>query len=221
MKNATKTARSTVPAGNGRRRLLDAALRLAGRDGVALSALGLRELAREAGLNHNTFYRHFRDVDDFGEALAEEVAADIMAGLKEVRRRAETHADATRGSVEYFLRFVEENPRVFRIGMRELHSAGAPMRKALLRVLDGIAQESVDQITSMNLAPGLDRDTLFRTALDITYYMLYRALDYLERPAERLDIEQQMVRFIRTQFFGAAALLAAQSGQAPLVTRTT
>jgi len=46
----------------GKRLLMEAALRLTSTS-RSLSSLGLRELAREAGLNPNTFYRHFRDVD--------------------------------------------------------------------------------------------------------------------------------------------------------------
>jgi AcrR family transcriptional regulator len=183
MKSTTKKVKP--PVADGKRRLLDAALRLAGRDGVTLSSLGLRELAREAGLNHNTLYRHFRDTEELGPAVAEEVATQVMAGMKEVRRKSEKHADATLGAVKYFLDFVRDNPQVFIVGLRELHSASTPMRTILLRVLESIAQESVDQITAMDLVPGLDRDTLRRVTLDITYYMFYRSLDYIERPDDR------------------------------------
>jgi AcrR family transcriptional regulator len=201
MKSTTKKVKP--PVADGKRRLLDAALRLAGRDGVTLSSLGLRELAREAGLNHNTLYRHFRDTEELGPAVAEEVATQVMAGMKEVRRKSEKHADATLGAVKYFLDFVRDNPQVFIVGLRELHSASTPMRTILLRVLESIAQESVDQITAMDLVPGLDRDTLRRVTLDITYYMFYRSLDYIERPDDRGLIVQQMVGFIRLQFLGA------------------
>jgi AcrR family transcriptional regulator len=207
MKNAVKPAIKSAKSSNvdGKRRLLDAALRLAGRDGVTLSSLGLRELAREAGLNHNTLYRHFRDTGELGPAVAEEVAEQLMAGMKEIRQRSAKHADATRGSVEYFLDFVKENPQAFIVGLRELHSASTPMRDILLRVLDTIALESVDQIMSMNLVRMQDRDTLFRVCLDITYYMFYRSLDFIERPKDRALIVKQMVDFIRLQFFGAIA----------------
>src|SRR5690242_10456677 len=95
---ALKKQDVTVP--NGKRRLIEAALRLGAR-GASLTSLGLRELAREAGLNHNTFYRHFRDLDELAAALTEEISSQLMAGLKEVRRNAATHADATVGAAEY------------------------------------------------------------------------------------------------------------------------
>jgi AcrR family transcriptional regulator len=198
--------RRTKPAvANGKRRLIDAALRLSAR-GAALSSLGLRELAREADLNHNTFYRHFRDIDELGQAAAEEVSAQIMSGMKEVRSSAATHADATQGAAEYFLDFVEQNPDAFIVGLREAHSASTPMRRIMRRVLEEIAAESVDQIVTMNLAPGLDRGTLLRATSTITYYMLYRSLDYIEHPEQREAIIEQIVTFVRMQFLGAAAL---------------
>lgn len=190
---------------NGKRRLIEAALRLSAR-GQTLASLGLRELAREAGLNHNTFYRHFRDMDDLGDAAAEEVAAQIMAGMKEVRRRATKHADATLGAAEYFLDFVRRNPEAFIVGLREIHSASTTMRQVMKKVLDEIAVESVDQITAMDLAPGFNKDTLLQATSAIAYYMLYQALDYIEHPTQRRRIVEQMVTFIRMQFFGAAAL---------------
>lgn len=191
---------------DGKRRLIDAALRLAGRDGIPLSALGTRELAREAGLNHNTLYRHFRDSSELGRAVAEEVARHIMAGMKEIRRRSQRHADATQGVVKYFLDFARDNPHVFIVGLRELHSAGTPMRPILQGVLDSMARESAEQILTMELAPGLDQETLRRICLDMIHYMFYRGLDYIEQPQQRALIAQQMVDFIRLQFLGAMSV---------------
>jgi TetR/AcrR family transcriptional regulator, fatty acid biosynthesis regulator len=200
-------ARSTVdtPPLSGRQRLIDAALRLSARDGATLSSLGLREIAREAGLNHNTFYRHFDRPEELGEAAAEEIAAQIMAGMGEVRRRAERHRDATIGAVEYFIEFVLANADVFRVGIRELHSASSPMRPVLLRVLDAIAQASVEQIRERKLVPLEDTDLLFEVALDITRYLFAASLDIIERPKERKALALRYVAHIRRQFIGAIA----------------
>jgi len=55
----------------GKRQLMDAALRMLARQQHA-ETLSLRELAREAGLNHNTFYRHF---DSLGQLQTELMTA--------------------------------------------------------------------------------------------------------------------------------------------------
>lgn len=200
----------TPPAG--KQRLIEAALRLCARDGVTLSSLGLRELAREAGLNHNTFYRHFADLDELSNAAAGQVAGRIMEGLKEVRRSAATHADATVGSAKYFLDFVEQNRDAFVVGLREIHSTASPMRRQLRQVLDEIAAESVEQITSMNLVPGVDRDTLRQATSAISYYMFYRALDFIEHPERREAITGDIVHFARAQFLGSMAMHRSRTG---------
>ncbi len=202
---AKDSAKREASVPNGKRRLIAAALRLAAR-GAPLSSLGLRELAREAGLNHNTFYRHFDDAADLSVAAAEETASRLMAGMKEVRRNAVKHADANRGAAEYFLDYVQKNPEPFIVGMREGNSASTPMRRVIQRVLDQIAVESVEQITSMNLAPGLSRKSLLRATSAIAYYMFYRALDFIEHPDRRAIIADELVTFMRMQFLGAAGL---------------
>lgn len=204
-------SRFTGAARNGRERLIAAALRLAAQ-GTALSALGLRELAREAGLNHNTFYRHFRDLDALGGTVVETVAAQLLAGMAAIRRNAVAHADATLGVADYFLDFACEHPEVIVVGLRELHGGDSPMRRILRRTLDDIAQQNVEQILGMKLVPGLERPGLQQACAAITYYMFHRALDCIEQPSQRARIRAEIVDFVRTQFLGRLALQRAGAG---------
>ncbi len=189
----------------GKQKLIAAALSLAARDGTMLSSLGLRKLAREAGLNHNTFYRHFDGPEALGQAAAEQIAAQIMSGMKRVRQRASRHADATEGAVEYFLDFVQANPEVFLVSVRELHSIDSPMRAVLQRVLETIADESVAQINAMNLVPAMPPQQLYQAALDITHYLFVHALDVIDRPQDQKQLAARFVAYIRRQFLGAIA----------------
>lgn len=181
-------------------------MRLAARDGAILSTLGLREIAREAGLNHNTFYRHFESLDDLGLAASATIATQLMQALKEIRRNAARKADANIGTANYFLDFARDNSALLIVGLRELHSNVSPMRKKILQVLEDISTESVDQIVNMNLVPGLSRDSLKQATSAITYYMFYRALDYIEHPRKRNVIRDEIVSYIRSQFLGRIAL---------------
>ena len=58
--------------------LLQAALSLMG-EGRSFTSLGIREIAREAGMVPNAFYRHFRNTDELGLALVEEGASPLGA----------------------------------------------------------------------------------------------------------------------------------------------
>lgn len=193
---------------HGKRRLLEAALRLAARNGTGLSALGLREIAREAELNVNTFYRHFDGIEALGRGVAQSIATQLMAGLREIRVKAARHADATTASVQYFLDYVRRHPEPFAVGLRELHSAHSPMRPILQQVLAQVAEESADQIIELDLVPGAPRATLMQATTAITYQMFYRALDVIEQPAQRKRIGEELVWHIRAVF-----LSAAQSGR--------
>lgn len=193
---------------DGKRRLIEAALHLTAQ-GTSFSALGIRELAREAGLNHNTFYRHFDDLEDLTLTVSRHISRQIMDGLRDVRARAARHADATQGSVDYFLDLVAAEPAPFAVGLRELHGGSLPIRRLMRRIVDEIAAESVDQIVGMNLAPGLSSAMLLHVTRAITHYMFYRAVEFIDAPERRAEIAADMVRFIRVQFLGAMSLEAA------------
>jgi AcrR family transcriptional regulator len=65
--------------------LLQAALDLMG-EGRSFTSLGIREIAREAGMVPNAFYRHFRNTDELGLALVEEVGITLRRLLREARQ---------------------------------------------------------------------------------------------------------------------------------------
>lgn len=195
------------PMPDGKRRLIDAALRLSAK-GKSLSSLGLRELGREAGLNHNTFYRHFQNTDELGSIAAHEIARDVMLAMKEIRLNAEKHSDATVSAAKYFYDFVLQNPQLFIVCSRELHSSSNPMRATVKAVIHEISVESVDQIISLGLSPSLSNENLLKATSAITYYLFYRSLDYIENPLDREEILSETIFYIRTQFIGIATLEA-------------
>lgn len=196
---------------DGKQKLILAALHIAARDGLTLQSLKLRELARQADLNHNTFYRHFDNLEGLAEATIETIAQHIVVGMKDIRIKARNHADATLGVVGYFLDLVLQSPDAFVVGVRELHNASSSIRPALNRVLDDIALESVAQITELKLVPIDNPDALFRVAREITYYMFCKSIEVIESPALRGNLTQEMVHFIRRQFVGEIALTANNS----------
>ena len=62
--------------------IIEAALKLAGPN-RSVSSLSLREVAREAGIAPNSFYRQFRDMDELAVALRD-IFADPGPRLLEV-----------------------------------------------------------------------------------------------------------------------------------------
>jgi AcrR family transcriptional regulator len=209
----------------GKRALIDAALRLAA-SRRSLSSLGLRELAREAGLNPNTFYRPFGDVDDLGLAIIRDIATQLRQPLRDLRREAAERAQpgegaasvpfgldlergqrVTRETVRLFFDFVEGNPQAFIIGVRELHGPSPVLREALARVMDEFGEDMAEDIRQFHLLPDVDEAELSQLSRLISRQLFQQSLDYLELPPEqRGEVCALAERQILLLFTGVAVL---------------
>ena len=196
---------------NGRRRLMDAALRLAARK-RSLHALGVRELGREAGLNANTFYRHFSDFDDLGLAIMEEMSRDLSNTLREIRRSPLQPQAIARRTVEYVFDFAQSHPDAFLLGVRELHGASPRLRQALRNLINHLAEEMAEDIDLSKLAPGLDLSQLRRIGPLIVRQIFYMSLDALDQPQQRDELIDQATAFIDMLLSGALLKGNARSG---------
>jgi AcrR family transcriptional regulator len=111
--------------------LLQAALDLAS-SGRSLSGISLREVAREAGVVPTAFYRHFRDMDELGLAVADQVGLTLRRMLREARTMALKSPDfAIQSSVRAFLEYVRANPQAFELLARERAGATPRVREAI------------------------------------------------------------------------------------------
>ena len=173
--------------------------------GRSFESLGLREVAREANLNPNTFYRHFDSMEELALAAVEEITQKLREALRGIRRGAARHADATRGSAEFFIDFVLANRDAFVVGVREAHGASPAIRRAVRSMMDEVAREAADDIAALGLAPTADRAVLLEVAQAIVDRLFFRAFDYVERPRDRKKFVEESVRFARMLFIGAAS----------------
>lgn len=174
---------TTLSNGNGRRRLMDAALRLAARKG-SVHAIGVRELGREADLNANTFYRHFADFDALGLAIMQELAVDLRNGLRQIRRGPVQSQEMARSTVRYVFDYARRHRDAFMLGMRELHGASPTLRAALRGLIDDLAADMVEDIQQRRLAPELDPARLQRIGPVIVRQTFYMSLEALESPTD-------------------------------------
>ncbi|TRO40261.1 TetR family transcriptional regulator [Pseudomonas sp. ALS1131] len=210
----------------GKRLLMDAALRLTSTS-RSLSSLGLRELAREAGLNPNTFYRHFRDVDDLGLTVIGEITRLLRQPLRDLRREAAQRAvrdngptvpkllgiDLGRGrrvcheTVQLFFDFVAEHPEAFIIGVRELHGASPVLREALRQVMDDFAEDMAEDIIEFKLLPGIvSASAVHQVSGIISRSLFEQSLDYIGQPQRRDAIRALAEEQIVMLFTGASVL---------------
>ena len=87
-----------------RQDIIAAALRLLG-PSRSVSTLSLREVAREAGIAPNSFYRHFRDLDELIVALIDLAGLSLRQIIRESRQRANSNSrqSVVQGCTDAFL----------------------------------------------------------------------------------------------------------------------
>ena len=135
------------------RKLVEAALRLSTDKGF--SALSLREVAQAADLTPAAFYRHFRDMEDLGLSLLDEVGLSLRRLLREARRRAFDGTSSTGGvveSVSAFMEYVNENANLFRLLLGERQGASTAFRKAIHAEMDQFIGELTEDLERVALA---------------------------------------------------------------------
>lgn len=110
-----------------RGQLLEATLELAAQHGFA--SLGLREVAREAGIAPTSFYRHFADMREVGLSLIDERVRPVLARLS-ARAAAEEPGVAEELIAELSVAAVTE-PHVLRFMLAERYGAQRDFRRAL------------------------------------------------------------------------------------------
>ncbi|HEY1075544.1 MAG TPA: TetR family transcriptional regulator [Fontimonas sp.] len=186
----------------------------------SLASLGLREVARQAGLNPNTFYRHFRDFDDLGLAVIEELSGHLRRGLRERRRQpfgdvaqlaaledprelSERAATIVSASVALVLEFVTQHEQAYIVGIRELHGPSPVLRAAIRKIFDTLAADMAEDMLQLTPPKVVNEETMYEIASVIVREMAYFSLDYLEQPAQRAAIRGRAERFILMMLRGA------------------
>ena len=145
------TTRSSMKQQN-RRRLIDAALELSAAKGF--STLSLREVTQAAGLSPAAFYGHFRDMEDLGLSLLDEVGLSLRRLLREARIRTGENKSAAKASVDVFLEYVNENKNLFRIFLGERQGASTTFRKAIHAEIDQFVIEVTEDLETSAKASG-------------------------------------------------------------------
>ena len=188
----------------GKRLLMEAAARLAARQGA--TSLVLREIAREAGLNHNTFYRHFDDLEGLMQAVVEDFARQLREGLTEARRSVPAGEPPTPTVVGWLFDFARAHRDVFVVAMRERHGPPGPVRKAVRDLLVRLREDMRRDLASLGYLPRVEEARL-RRLLDVSVNEVFRhCLEYVEAPRRRSELLHASRELLETLIAGAAAL---------------
>ncbi|BCF88276.1 MULTISPECIES: TetR family transcriptional regulator [Paraburkholderia] len=191
----------------GKRKLIEAALRLTA-GGRSFASLGLRELAREAGLNPNTFYRHFDTLDDLAREAVESVSRRLRPMLRRERWLAahdEPHSVPRRACVAFFA-FALENREAFLSALAEYHGTSPALREAVRVNLNEVSAEMAEDVVQLNLMPALARDTVEEICTQIVLQLFHLSHEFIGNAVQRESLIDYAERFIVRLFAGAVVL---------------
>ena len=136
-----------------RRSLIDAAFGQLSAD-RGFSNLSLREVSREAGIAPTSFYRHFKDMDELGLVMVDEGGLLLRQLMRQARQRIVAEGSLIRTSVHTFMEFIEHNPNIFRLLLRERSGTSAEFRTAVAREVHHFGAE----LTEYFMRTGLERE---------------------------------------------------------------
>lgn len=183
--------------------LLAAALALIGPH-RSVSTLSLREVAREAGIAPNSFYRQFRDMDELTVALIDLAGRSLRTIIGEARQRAaSSERSVIRLSVETFFEQLRADDKLLHVLLREGSAGSDAFKQAVDRELNYFEDElRVDLIRLADADGGavLHEPALASKAITrLVFAMGATAVDQpREKDAELIEQLSQMLRMIIT-----------------------
>jgi len=194
----------TPEMATGKKLLMEAAARLAARQGA--TSLVLREIAREAGLNHNTFYRHFDDLESMMQAIVESFGEQLRQGLSDARGTLRPGEIPTQKVIGWLFDFARSHSDVFIVAMRERFGPPGPVRDAVQRMLLQLTEDAQRDLTLSGFLPDVDPDYL-RRVLQVSVNEVFRnCIEYLENPRRRQELLAATQEVFETLLTGAVAL---------------
>ena len=188
--------------------LLQAALDLMG-EGRSFTSLGIREIAREAGMVPNAFYRHFRNTDELGLALVEEVGITLRRLLREARQVDVAQDDMLQRSVQVYHQYVKHNRLQFLFISSERSGGSRILRLAIRSEVTHFTHEMAQDFRRIGAYPDIPTATLQMICGLVVTTMLAAAPEMLDLPAGQPLLETEMtenfVRQLRVVLLGAAS----------------
>ncbi|MGY3927993.1 HTH-type transcriptional repressor FabR [Aeromonas simiae] len=167
----------------------------------SFSNLSLREVAREAGIAPTSFYRHFRDMEELGLTLVDEGGLTLRHLMRQARQRIAGGGSVIRTSVQTFMEFVENNPNVFRLLLRERSGTSVAFRQAVAREIQHFIAELTDYL---EVTSGSSREDACIQAEAIVTIVFNAGADALDLTREECRaLSERTIRQLRIIAAGA------------------
>lgn len=186
--------------------LIAAALRLIGPN-RSVSTLSLREVAREADIAPNSFYRHFRDIDELAVALIELSGRSLRQIVGNARHRAGDSNSIVRSSIEVFIEQVRADGKLLHVLLREGTAGSDAFKAAVDRELVFFEDELHSDLVRLNTEQGKPLHEPRLVARAITRLVFAMGASALDAPPEDDQrLKHELSEMVRMLLAGARAM---------------
>ncbi|MES2258252.1 MAG: HTH-type transcriptional repressor FabR [Pseudomonadota bacterium] len=189
-----------------RKALLNAALTLMD-EGRSFTSLSLREIARQAGVVPNAFYRHFRNTDELGLELVEEMGITLRRLLRDARQLELSQGTILRRSVRVYLDYVKANRLQFQFISTERSGGSRILRLAIRNDVTHFTNEMAQDVRRHGLYRDMPTVSLQMVCGLVVMTMLAAATDILDlppgQPLLEHEMEENFVRQLQLILLGA------------------
>ena len=190
--------------------LFQAALNLIGPQ-KSISSLSLREVAREAGIAPNSFYRHFKDIDELAIALINRAGLVLRKIIREARLQATKQDNIIRSSIEIFLQQLDTDEGNLGLLLREGYTGSNSYKKAVEQQLSFFQQELQEdliRLERLNHSRLFYPDLAAKAITQLVFNMGAKVVDL--STDERNQVAEQTIMMIRMILEGSRHLDSAK-----------
>lgn len=167
----------------------------------SFSSMSLREVAREAGIAPTSFYRHFDDMEALGLTLVDESGITLRELMRKARSRIQLKGSVIQTSVDTFMEFVEKNPNIFRLLLREKTGISPAFRDAVTREIRHFKEELSDYLAQEADYSAEQAYTLAEGLVTLVFNAGADSLDL--ETSEREALKQRTIMQLRYLTLGA------------------
>ena len=186
--------------------LFQAALNLIGPQ-KSIASLSLREVAREAGIAPNSFYRHFKDIDELAIELIERSGGVLRKILHQARLKASRQSSIIRTSVEVFIEQLNADEGNLSLLLREGYTGSNSYKLAVERQLNYFQQDLRDALIRLEKENNGNLIHPEIVANAITQLVFNMGAKVIEMPIEqRKEVAEQTMIMIRMILEGSRHL---------------
>lgn len=172
--------------------------------GRSIASLSLREIAREAGIAPNSFYRHFKDIDELAIALIHQAGAVLRQIIRQGRLEARRNKSVVQSSVDVFLAELDADKGYLALLLREGYAGSVSYKQAVEQQLSFFQQELHDDLVRIDTATKQKHshpDVLAKAITQLVFNMGAKVIDLSE--LERQQIAEQTIIMIRMLLVGS------------------